>query len=165
MAARDAAWQRFAVRVAIKRCPLFVCLFLTTAFDLNSFHPLEPTMFFPTPGLPARRTTAISFTALSAAPTVAWRVFAALLAVVCLSTANFLMTDPVVAQALAPVVRSATIIRDTVVAIALLVMTAAVGIAGFRVAFTGASFRDVSSLLVGGALAGGAAAIAAIFVV
>lgn len=75
-----------------------------------------------------------------------------------------LMADPAAAQALQPVVRSATIIRDTVVGIALLVMTAAIGIAGFRVAFAGASFRDVSNLVVGGALAGGAAAIAAIFV-
>jgi type IV secretion system protein VirB2 len=91
-------------------------------------------------------------------------VLAALVAIVSLTTANFLMTDPSIAQALAPVVRSATIIRDTVVAIALLVMTAAIGIAGYRVAFSGASFRDVSNLVVGGALAGGAAAIAAIFV-
>ena len=97
-------------------------------------------------------------------PAFAWRTFAAMLAIVCLSTTSFLMTDPVVAQALAPVVRSATIIRDTVVAVALLVMTAAIGIAGFRVAFSGASFRDVSNLVIGGALAGGAAAIAAIFV-
>jgi type IV secretion system protein VirB2 len=97
-------------------------------------------------------------------PTFAWRAFAAVLAIVCLSTSSFLMTDPAIAQALAPVVRSATIIRDTVVAVALLVMTAAIGIAGFRVAFSGASFRDVSNLVIGGALAGGAAAIAAIFV-
>lgn len=100
----------------------------------------------------------------AAQPNKAWRAFAALLAIVCLSTASFLMADPVMAQALAPVVRSATIIRDTVVAVALLVMTAAIGIAGFRVAFSGASFRDVSNLVIGGALAGGAAAIAAIFV-
>lgn len=79
--------------------------------------------------------------------------------------ATLLMADPAAAQALQPVVRGATIIRDTVVGIALLVMTAAIGIAGFRVAFAGASFRDVSNLVVGGALAGGAAAIAAIFVV
>jgi type IV secretion system protein VirB2 len=79
--------------------------------------------------------------------------------------AALLMADPAAAQALQPVVRGATIIRDTVIGIALLVMTAAVGIAGFRVAFSGASFRDVSNLVVGGALAGGAAAIAAIFVV
>ena len=78
--------------------------------------------------------------------------------------ALLLAVDPAAAQALAPVVRGATIIRDTVVAIALVVMTAAVGIAGFRVAFAGASFRDVANLVVGGALAGGAAAIAAIFV-
>jgi type IV secretion system protein VirB2 len=78
--------------------------------------------------------------------------------------ATLLMTDPAAAQALQPVVRATTIIRDTVVGIALLVMTAAIGIAGFRVAFSGASFRDVSNLVMGGALAGGAAAIAAIFV-
>ena len=81
-----------------------------------------------------------------------------------LGAALLLAVDPAAAQALAPVVRGATIIRDTVVAIALVVMTAAVGIAGFRVAFAGASFRDVANLVVGGALAGGAAAIAAIFV-
>lgn len=75
-----------------------------------------------------------------------------------------LMAEPAAAQALQPVVRATTIIRDTVVAIALLVMTAAIGIAGFRVAFSGATFRDVSNLVMGGALAGGAAAIAAIFV-
>jgi type IV secretion system protein VirB2 len=118
-------------------------------------------MFFSTQSLSVRP----AFTAFSATPpSMGWRVIAALLAVVCLSTSSFLMTDPVIAQALAPVVRSATIIRDTVVAIALLVMTAAIGIAGFRVAFSGASFRDVSNLVVGGALAGGAAAIAAIFI-
>lgn len=80
------------------------------------------------------------------------------------ATTSLLLADPALAQALQPVVRGATIIRDTVVGIALLVMTAAIGIAGFRVAFAGASFRDVSNLVVGGALAGGAAAIAAIFV-
>lgn len=90
----------------------------------------------------------------------AWLASAAALAVVAT-----LLAEPAAAQALAPVVRGATIIRDTVVGIALLVMTIAVGVAGFRVAFAGASFRDVSNLVVGGALAGGAAAIAAIFVV
>ena len=74
-----------------------------------------------------------------------------------------LATDPALAQALEPVVRSATIIRDTVIAIGLLLMTAAVVFAGIRVAWMGASFRDVSNLVFGGALAGGGAAIAAIF--
>jgi type IV secretion system protein VirB2 len=90
----------------------------------------------------------------------AWGIGAAAVA-----ASALLAADPALAQALAPVVRGATIIRDTVVAIALLIMTAAVGIAGFRIAFSGASFRDVSNLVVGGALAGGAAAIAAIFIV
>lgn len=92
------------------------------------------------------------------------RKSAGLASAVFLAAVATVVCDPAAAQALAPVVRGATIIRDTVVGIALLVMTVAVGVAGFRVAFAGASFRDVSNLVVGGALAGGAAAIAAIFV-
>jgi hypothetical protein len=72
-------------------------------------------------------------------------------------------TSPAMAQALDPVVRGATIARDTVVAITLLLMTVGVGIAGYKIMFSGASFRDVSNLLFGGALAGAAAAIAAVF--
>lgn len=75
-----------------------------------------------------------------------------------------LMTDPATAQALAPVVRASTIVRDTVVGICLLLLTAAIGIAGYRIAFAGASFRDVANLVIGGAIAGGAAAIATIFI-
>lgn len=78
--------------------------------------------------------------------------------------AALLLADPAAAQALAPVVRASTIVRDTVVAICLLLLTAAVGIAGYRIAFAGASFRDVANLVIGGAIAGGAAAIAAIFI-
>ena len=73
-----------------------------------------------------------------------------------------LASDPALAQALDPVVRSATIIRDTGIAIGLITMTAAIGFAGIKVAWMGANFRDVSNLVFGGALAGGAAAIAAI---
>ena len=72
-------------------------------------------------------------------------------------------TSPVMAQALEPVVRGATIARDTVVAITLLLMTVGVGMAGYKIMFAGASFRDVSNLLFGGAIAGAAAAIAAVF--
>ncbi len=78
--------------------------------------------------------------------------------------ATLLMADPAAAQALQPIVRVTTIIRDTVVAIALVVMTIAVGIAGYRFAFQGATFRDITNLLMGGALIGSAAVIAAIFV-
>ena len=74
-------------------------------------------------------------------------------------------TSPAMAQALDPVVRGATIARDTVVAITLLLMTVGVGIAGYKIMFAGATFRDVSNLLFGGALAGAAAAIAAVFMV
>jgi hypothetical protein len=71
--------------------------------------------------------------------------------------------NPAMAQALEPVVRGATIARDTVVAITLLLMTVGVGMAGYKIMFAGASFRDVSNLLFGGAIAGAAAAIAAVF--
>lgn len=77
--------------------------------------------------------------------------------------AGFAATNPAMAQALDPVVRGATIARDTVVAITLLLMTVGVGIAGYKIMFAGASFRDVSNLLFGGALSGAAAAIAAVF--
>ena len=72
-------------------------------------------------------------------------------------------TSPAMAQALEPVVRGATIARDTVVAITLLLMTVGVGMAGYKIMFAGASFRDVSNLLFGGAIAGAAAAIATVF--
>ena len=72
-------------------------------------------------------------------------------------------SNPAMAQALEPVVRGATIARDTVVAITLLLMTVGVGMAGYKIMFAGASFRDVSNLLFGGAIAGAAAAIAAVF--
>ena len=85
----------------------------------------------------------------------------ALMAVVLLAT--LAATNPAFAQALEPVVRGATIARDTIVGITLFLMTVAVGLAGYKIAFSGASFRDVSSLMFGGAICGGAAAIAAIF--
>ena len=72
-------------------------------------------------------------------------------------------SSPAMAQALEPVVRGATIARDTVVAITLLLMTVGVGMAGYKIMFSGASFRDVSNLLFGGAIAGAAATIAAVF--
>jgi hypothetical protein len=72
-------------------------------------------------------------------------------------------TSPAMAQALEPVVRGATIARDTVIAITLLLMTVGVGMAGYKIMFAGASFRDVSNLLFGGAISGAAAAIAATF--
>ena len=72
-------------------------------------------------------------------------------------------TNPAMAQALEPVVRGATIARDTVVAITRLLMTVGVGMAGYKIMFAGASFRDVSNLLFGGAVAGAAAAIATVF--
>jgi type IV secretion system protein VirB2 len=72
-------------------------------------------------------------------------------------------TSPAMAQALEPVARAANIARDTVVGITLVMMTIAVGIAGYKIAFAGANFRDVSNLVFGGAVCGGAAAIAAVF--
>lgn len=72
-------------------------------------------------------------------------------------------TNPAMAQALEPVSRAANIVRDTVVGITLVMMTIAVGIAGYKIAFAGANFRDVSNLVFGGAVCGAAAAIAAVF--
>ena len=85
----------------------------------------------------------------------------ALIAFVLLATVA--ATNPALAQALEPVVRGATMARDTIVGITLLLMTVAVGVAGYKIAFAGANFRDVTSLMLGGAICGGAAAIAAIF--
>jgi hypothetical protein len=78
--------------------------------------------------------------------------------------AGLAAVSPAMAQALEPVVRGATIARDTIVAITLLLMTVGVGMAGYKIMFAGASFRDVSNLLFGGAIAGAAAAIAAVFI-
>ena len=72
-------------------------------------------------------------------------------------------TNPAAAQALQPVVRGATIARDTVIAITLLMMTIGFGMAGYKIMFAGATFRDCSNLLFGGAIAGGSAALAAVF--
>ena len=75
-----------------------------------------------------------------------------------------ILADPAMAQALEPVTRAGTIIRDTVVGLALVILTAAWGIAGYKMAFNGANFRDVTGNIIGGAIAGGAAALAAVFV-
>ena len=104
-------------------------------------HPVDPT----SPLHTARRNTTRA--------AIAFLVFAAALTV----------SHPAAAQALEPVVRGATIARDTVVAITLLLMTVGVGMAGYKIMFAGASFRDVSNLLFGGAIAGAAAAIASVF--
>lgn len=77
---------------------------------------------------------------------------------------SIFMVDPVMAQALEPVVKTSNIIRDTMVAICLAVLTAAWGIAGYKMAFNGASFRDMSGPLIGGAMAGSAAIMAGVFV-
>ena len=73
-------------------------------------------------------------------------------------------TSPVMAQALEPVSRAANIVRDTVVGITLVMMTIAIAVAAFKILYAGANFRDVSNLVFGGAVAGGAAAIAAVFI-
>ena len=72
--------------------------------------------------------------------------------------------EPAMAQALAPVVRASTIVRDTVTGVCLLLLTSAWGMAGYKVAFAGANFRDVSANIIGGAIAGGAATMAALFI-
>ena len=88
-----------------------------------------------------------------------WVVLSAVMAVLTIAC-----IDPVMAQALEPVTRASTIIRDTVVGVALAILTAAWGIAGYKMAFNGANFRDVTGNIIGGALAGSAAALAAVFI-
>jgi len=78
--------------------------------------------------------------------------------------ATAMLADPAMAQVLEPVIRAGTIIRDTVVGLCLLLLTTAWGIAGYKIAYTGANLRDVSGNIIGGAVAGGAGALAAMFV-
>ena len=74
-----------------------------------------------------------------------------------------LASTPAYAQVLQPVVNASALIQNTVTAVALGLMTIAVTVAGYKIMFAGANFRDVSNLLIGGAVSGGAAAIAALF--
>ena len=80
-----------------------------------------------------------------------------------MGTFALVAAEPAMAQALEPINRASNIMRDTVLVIALPLMTAGIGIAGYKIMFAGATFRDVSNLFIGGAVAGAAAAIAAIF--
>lgn len=93
------------------------------------------------------------------------RTNARLLALAAFAGATVVASSPALAQALQPVVRTSGIIQDTVVAICLALMTAGIGIAGYRIMFAGANFRDVSNLVIGGSIAGAAAALAAVFIV
>jgi hypothetical protein len=81
-----------------------------------------------------------------------------------LAIACIVFADPAAAVALAPVTRTSGIVRDTIVAICLAVMTAAWGFGGMKMAFAGASLRDMQAPLIGGTIAGGAAAMAAAFI-
>lgn len=67
------------------------------------------------------------------------------------------------AQALQEVVDAANIAQDTALAVAAAIITVSWAVAGYQMAFNGASFRDVSAKVLGGAVAGGAAGIAAMF--
>jgi type IV secretion system protein VirB2 len=77
--------------------------------------------------------------------------------------AGLAAANPAYAQVLQPVVNASALIANTVTAVALGLMTIAVTVAGYKIMFAGANFRDVSNLLIGGAVSGGAAAIAALF--
>ena len=78
--------------------------------------------------------------------------------------ACIVFANPAAADALAPVTRTSGIVRDTIVTICLAVMTAAWGFGGMKMAFAGASLRDMQAPLIGGTIAGGAAAMAAAFI-
>jgi len=74
------------------------------------------------------------------------------------------IADPVFAQVLEPVNRVSNMVRDTLVGVFLALLTSAWGFAGLKIAFSGASIRDVSGPLIGGAIGGSAAALAAVFI-
>lgn len=78
--------------------------------------------------------------------------------------ASMALVDPVLAQALEPVNRASNIMRDTIVTVCLAILTIAWGVAGFKIAFAGANFRDMSGPIIGGAIAGSAATLAAVFI-
>ena len=92
-------------------------------------------------------------------PTQRWLV----LALVMIANCVFLI-DPAMAQVLAPVERVSTIIKDTAVVICLSLLTVAWCVAGYKIAFNGASFRDMGGPIIGGAIAGSAAIMAALFI-
>lgn len=77
---------------------------------------------------------------------------------------SLLLTDSALAQALEPVVHASDIARDTAVTVCAGILTVAWAVAGYKMTFQGAAFRDVSSLVLGGAISGAAAAIAKLFV-
>ncbi len=79
-------------------------------------------------------------------------------------TSSVFMIDPAMAQVLAPVERVSTIIRDTAVVICLSLLTVAWCVAGYKISFNGASFRDMGGPIIGGAIAGSAAIMAALFI-
>jgi hypothetical protein len=75
-----------------------------------------------------------------------------------------LAIDPAMAQALAPVTAAVNIIALTTASVCLGILSIAWGTAGYNMAFNGANFRDVSKNVLGGAVAGGAGTIAAVFI-
>jgi TrbC/VIRB2 pilin len=98
------------------------------------------------------------FKTLSAVPKQKWLALAVLMV-----TAVF-MVEPAFAQTLAPVVNISNLIRNTMVAVCLAMLTIAWGMAGYKMMFNGASVRDVGGPILGGAVAGSAAAMAALFI-
>jgi type IV secretion system protein VirB2 len=73
-----------------------------------------------------------------------------------------LLASPAFAQ-FAPIVTTSTTVMTTVTAICLALTTAGIGIAGYRIMFQGATFRDCSNLLIGACVCGGAGTLAATF--
>ncbi|NRF71366.1 hypothetical protein HLB44_30715 [Aquincola sp. S2] len=92
---------------------------------------------------------------LAAGRTIAPRIAGAVLIAV---------TQGAHAGAIQGVVDGVNIIAATVAAVTLALCTVGFGMAGYKIMFDGASFRDVSNKLLGAAVCGGAAAMAAMFV-
>ena len=76
---------------------------------------------------------------------------------------SMLMTlvDPAFAGGFDKVTTNATAIQTMLKAVAVIAVTIAIIIAGYKIAFSGARFQDVWGILLGGTLIGGASGLAA----
>lgn len=73
----------------------------------------------------------------------------------------FALIDPAFAGGFDKVTENATNIQTLLKGIAIVVVTIAIMIAGYKIAFSGARLQDVAGILIGGTLIGGASALAA----
>lgn len=98
---------------------------------------------------------------MSAKPTAAnrWPAYLQMFSVVLACV--FALADPAFAGGFDKVTTNATLIQTMLKAVAVVAVTIAIIIAGYKIAFSGARFQDVWGILLGGTLIGGASGLAA----